>query len=170
MKIISACYGGIQIALLWIIIFFIIILVGVFTIDVYYTNVKAEIAKDAVTMAALSVYKSIDISQLESGDITLNEQIISTFKTYLAKNMKLNNDLSPRPNSIAVSQVEIEEFIIYKKDSNEKFYPDGNVINYKPSLYVKIKYDIEPMLKGIVGHKKTVYTSATADLISDNQS
>lgn len=160
--------GGIAIALLWSIIFFIIVLSCVFVIDMYYVNVKAEIAKDAVTMAALSVYKDIKSDQLESGNVILDENALKTFKIYLAKNMKLNNDLVARTGSVAIGKVEIDQFILYTQSSQEKVYPDGTAINYKPSIYVRIKYNIEPILKGIVGRKKTVYTSATADLIPDN--
>lgn len=158
--------GGIAIIILWSAIFFILLLAGTFVIEIYYTNAKAEIAKDAVTMSALSVYKGIDPSQLSSGEIEVNNQMTNTFKEYLAKNMKLNSDLTARPNSIAVGQVNIDQFIVYKKSSTEQVYPDGSPINYKPSLFVKIKFDIEPMLKGILGNRKTVYSWATADLIN----
>lgn len=167
LKLIKKTEGGIAIVLLWSIIFFIIMLVSTFAIEVYYTNVKAEIVKDAVTMASLSVYKSIDIEQLENGEIIINESIVNTFKEYLAKNLRLNGDLSARPNSIVIGKVEIVDFTIYNRDSIEEFYPNSQPIYYKPSLYVRIKYDIKPMLRGILGNTKTVYTSATADLIPD---
>lgn len=165
-KILKCNNGGIAIVLLWSIIFFIVMLVSVFMLDVYYANVKSEIAKDATTMAALSIYKDIDISQLESGNITVNEDMENTFKTYLAKNLRLNSNLTAMSNSIAIGNVEIVDFLIFGLDSEDTIYPNGQKIHYKPSLYVKIKFDIEPILKGIVGSRKTVYTSATADLIA----
>lgn len=165
MKTLKNNSGGIAIALLWSAVFFIVILISVFMIDVYYANVKAEIAKDAVTMSTLSVYKGIDKGQIESRNITSNDQMLNVFKVYLAKNMKLNDDLTAKAGSIAVGQVYIDEFRVYNQSNTEKTYPDGTDIHYKPSLYVKIKFDIEPILKGVVG-KKTVYTSTTADLIS----
>jgi hypothetical protein len=160
--------GGIAIVLLWSAVFFIVILISVFVLDAYYANVKAEIAKDAVTMSAMSVYKGVDISQIESGNITSTDQMLNAFKEYLVKNMKLNDDLTSKPGSIAVGQVMVEDFRVYNQSDTDKNYPDGTGIHYKPSLYVKIKFDIEPILKGVVG-KKTVYTSATADLIAKNK-
>lgn len=157
--------GGIAIVLLWSAVFFIVILMSVFMLDVYYANVKAEIAKDAVTMSELAVYKGLNMEQIESGSIASNEQVLSVFKIYLAKNMKLNDDLTAKKESIAVGQVSIDDFRIYSQSSTEKTYPDGTDILFKPSVYVRIKFDIDPILKGIVG-RKTVYTSATSDLIA----
>ena len=160
--------GGIAIVLLWSAVFFIVILVSVFMLDVYYANVKAEIAKDSVTMSALSVYKGLDREQIKSGNITSNEQMLNVFKVYLAKNMKLNDDLTSKPGSIAVGQVVVDEFRVYNQSSTEKAFPDGMYISYKPSIYVKIKFDVDPILKGIAG-RKTVYTSAVANLIIGNK-
>ena len=167
LKDIKSNDGGIAIVLLWSIIFFIIMLVSTFAIEVYYMNAKAEMVKDAITMASLSVYKSIDISELESGEIQIDQDIKDTFEEYLTKNLRLNSDLSARPNSIVAGEVEVVDFIIYNKSDNDELYPNNQLIYFKPSLYVRIKYDIKPMLRGILGNTKTVYTSATADLIPD---
>lgn len=167
MKYFKSNNGAIAIVLLWCVIFFIVILLSVFTLEVYYTNVKAEIVKDGLTMSALSVYQGIDIEQIKSGNIEMNQNITNTFEKYLAKNLHLNSDLTSRTNSVIAGQVSIDKFIIYNKDSIDKVYPNGQSIYYKPSLYVKISYDIEPILKGILGGSKRVSTTATADLISN---
>lgn len=156
--------GGIPIVLLWSIVFFVVIILCTFVVERYFLNVKAEVVKDQLTFSALAVYKNIDKSQLQTKNITLTDEMKDTFKKYLIKNMGLNDDLSSKTNSVASGKVEIDYMKIYQINDNEKNYPDGSLIAYKPSLYVRIKYDIEPILKGILGNKKTVYTSAVVEL------
>ncbi len=163
-KLFDSQKGGIPIAILWSIIFFIVIILCTFVIEQYYFNVKAEIIKDQLTFSAMSVYKNINKTQLESKDIVLTQEMKDTFKEYLIKNMQLNDDLSSKTDSVISGKVEIEHMKIYEENSTEKNYPDGSLIGYKPSLFVRIKYDIEPILKGILGAKKTVSTSAVIEL------
>ena len=156
--------GGLPIVLLWSVVFFIVIILCTFVIEWYYMNVKSEVVKDALTFSALSVYKNIEQSQLQNGNLTLTNEMKVTFNKYLAKNLNLNENLSSKENSIIIGKVEIDYMKIYEKDDIEKTYPDGNIIEYKPSLFVRIKYDIEPILKGILGDRKTVTTSAFIEL------
>lgn len=156
--------GGLPIVLLWSVIFFIVVVLCTFVIDWYYMTVKAEVVKDALTFSELSVYKNIDKSAIESGNIELTEEMKATFKSYLAKNLSLNEDLTSKQNSIIIGKVEIDDMKLYKKDAADKIYPDGSLIGYKPSLYVRIKYKIEPILKGILGNEKDVTTSAFVEL------
>ena len=156
--------GGLPIVILWSVVFFIVIILCTFVIEWYYMTVKAEVVKDALTFSTLSVYKDINQSQLQSGDLTLTNEMKTTFNKYLARNLNLNEDLSSKESSIIMSKVEIDYMKIYRKDDIEKTYPNGDVIEYKPSLFVRIKYDIEPILKGILGNRKVVTTSAFIEL------
>lgn len=156
--------GGIPIALLWSILFFIVIISCTFVIEQYYMNVRAEIVKDALTFSALSVYKDIDKGSLDKGSIVLSDQMKNTFKKYLIKNLNLNDNLSSRPNSVVSGNVSIDTMNIYNIDSAVEYYPDGSKIIFKPSLFVRINYQIEPILKGILGNKKNVSTSTVVEL------
>lgn len=119
--------------LLWGLLF-VLIIVCAFTFEKYLINLKAESAKDDITLSNLATYKDINrfalgeepqIFKFENNKTLSNDPSIedtiaafNTFKVYLQKNMKLDTNLNGTSKSIAVGQVNIQKYIIYNVINN----------------------------------------------------
>ncbi|MCX7884660.1 MAG: hypothetical protein N2448_06485 [Caloramator sp.] len=166
--------GAVQIIILSSWILFILIILIMFTLEIYMINIKAERAQDDIVLSNLAVYKDIDLKAL--GDtapvIKISEPMkaFQTFKTYLKKNMYLDENMNGTDRSVAVGNVNIESYIIYNVSGysmqiftyntaannfdetivndvrlNPVFSPSGNRV-VKTSIYTKLSFNVQTFL------------------------
>lgn len=182
--------GAISILVVWLLTLIILISLGI--LEMYLMNTKAEMVQNDIVLSNLATYRDIDKKKL--GDepqvfcFSNPEVALKTFKEYLSKNMNLDSNLVARENSIAKGKVNIKEYIIYNIEGAkaEIYTLNGNSgtfskmiindINSKPiytpnktrvtktSIHATLRFNIEPLLKGIVGERKEVEITADTDI------
>lgn len=182
--------GSIAIVWTWFVMLTIIIFLGV--MEMYFINAKAEMVQNDIVLSNLATYKNIDKKRL--GDepqvfcLSDPEAALKTFKEYLAKNMNLDNNLVARENSVAKGNVIVKDYIIYNVEgtkaevytlnSNTNTFSKATItdINSKPiytpnktrvtktSIHATLRFNIEPIMKGILGATKEVEVTADTDI------
>ena len=129
-------------------IIFIILPLFAVVMERYILYNKVNIIKDAVDIANLAIYNAI-----HTGDAAKNETAITIksemtlYKNIVAKNLKLNADMTPKENSIAEGEVVVEELRAYLF-TNTTFpttCQQGNNIT-RPTIHSVIKVSIKPTL------------------------
>ena len=111
----------------------------------YTISIKAEMIRDAVDMTNMSTYNAMNAAALGKGTVTLEqEQIPDIYQYLLARNLKLEGDLSPEEGSIAEGPVQIESLKAYPGGTGETC-PDGTFIN-RPSVHSCLIIPVKPLL------------------------
>jgi len=114
-------------------------------IEKYIVMNKAQIIRDAVDMTNISTYNAINAGNLGKSIITLDSvEVDSIYRTLLAENLNLNNDLSPKTGSIAEGPVNIDSLLIFTSGF-PTVCPNNNEIN-RPSVHSYITIPVRPSL------------------------
>ena len=120
-------------------------------IEKQIVQLKAAEVTDALQMSCLATYDSLESKALSQAVASYKQtKTEDVFKDFLAANMNLNNDLTPK-NSISVAdgQVRVESIEIFNSDL-PKTCPDGKTIIY-PSVHATIIVPVKPSLyKGTI--------------------
>lgn len=116
-----------------------------FVIEKYVLSVKAQLIKDAADITNLAAYNAIQANNLGSGRIDLDmDKVEEIYSELLAKNLCLNDDLSPRHNSVAEGVVAVKSLAVYT-DGFPHTCPYGTAIE-KPGIHSVITVPVKPML------------------------
>jgi len=126
---------------------------------------KAQAIKDAVDVTNLAAYNAMKIPEKSETKITATiSDIRANYIPMLALNMRLNNDLTPKGDSIAQGKVEIMNITVYPKGMSFPITcPEGGTIR-RPSVHSVIKVPIKPTLYWNIYR---FLTGATGDGIKD---
>lgn len=126
---------------------------------------KAQAIKDAVDITNLAAYNAMKVPEKSETKITATiSDIRNNYIPMLALNMRLNNDLTPKEDSIAQGKVEIVNITVYPKGmSFPTTCPEGGTIR-RPSVHSVIKVPIKPTLYWNIYR---FLTGATGDGIKD---
>ena len=133
-----------------IIIFTMVIIFVIFPVfsvicEKYIVVTEAQSIKDAVDMTNIAVYNTMNNQALGRCVIDFdNEDIIASYKKLLAVNLRLNADLTPKPDSIAEGQVTIDSLICYTDNLPVKCTA-GNVIK-RPTIHSMVTVPVKPVL------------------------
>ncbi|SHJ43553.1 hypothetical protein [Lutispora thermophila] len=147
------------------VIVFVVLPVFSVVFEQYILLLNAQAIKDAVDVTNLAAYNAMKVSDKSETKITADaEDIKNIYKTLLALNMNLNNDLTPKENSIAAGKVEIINVTVYPKGmSFPVTCPKGGTIS-RPSVHSIIKIPIKHTLFWNVYR---FFTGTTDDGIKD---
>lgn len=127
------------------IIIFVILPVFSVVIEKYIIYNKLLAIKDAVDMTNISAYNAINAENLGRNVVTIdNEKIDSLYRYLLARNLNLNSDLSPHPDSIAEGTVNIDSIIIYT-GGFPLTCPGGTEFK-RPAVHSTITVPVKPSL------------------------
>ena len=175
-----------------ILLLYLILCILLFSVDRYLTNAKARKVQTDILLSNLATYGEIDLKLLgkmpQIFSIKSPTNSFMIFKTYLEKNMELDSSLNALDSSMVVGKVTVESYIVYNVTGNKvETYtcdtfnntfslntvadytltqvksPNGVTIT-KTSIYTKIQYFIQPLMKGIVGDKVPLEAEATTDI------
>ncbi|TAH61133.1 MAG: hypothetical protein EWM50_06175 [Gottschalkiaceae bacterium] len=138
------------------VVLFIILPIFSVVFEQYLLLLKGQAITDAIDVTNLAAYNAMDIDAKSEkiivagrnqSEITFTEsRIKDIFKPLLALNMNLNNDLTPKENSIAAGTVEIVEVKIYPAGMSFPIIcPKGGNIT-RPSVHSVIKVPLKPAL------------------------
>lgn len=184
--------GSISIGILLSWFLFIILILLSFSIEIYFVNLRANMVRDDIVLSNLATYKDIDLRAL--GDdpsvfkLSNPKKALSTFKIYLKKNMRLDDNMCGKDNSAAIGQVIIKQYIIYNiSGNNAEIYtydttngefirsvvnditnnpivtPYGTVVK-RTSIHTTLEFQIQTILNGFSGNKRSVKVMADTDI------
>ncbi len=116
MRLVSNKKGSVvtDIVLFAAVVVFVLFPVFAAVVEKYVMLAKGQVLKDAIDMTNVSAYYAMKVTDT-SKTVTIPEQAEAhvIYMELLAKNLRLNDDLTPKENSIAEGPVEIESLIIY---------------------------------------------------------
>lgn len=116
-----------------------------FVIEKYIITNKADMINDTIDLTNIAVYNALDTGAASKKTIDFNEtEVLRIYRSLLAKNLLLNEDLTPKVNSIADGTVILDSIIIYIGNYPLNC-PDGTLIT-RPTIHSRITVPIKPSL------------------------
>ena len=128
------------------IIVFVIFPVFAAVIERYIILNKAQIIRDAVDLANISIYNALDAGDMGKNTVSLDYgNVSSIYRSMLATNLNLNpTNLNPLPNSIADGPVTIDSLVIYT-GGFPVTCPNGTILK-RPSVHSCVIIPVKPSL------------------------
>lgn len=106
---------------------------------------KTQIARDALDMANISVYNSLNTVELGRYDVSFeSDRTMKIYREMLSENLKLDAELKPLLQSIAEDTVSIESVVIYT-GGLPAVCPNGTELS-RPSVHSCVSIPIRPTL------------------------
>jgi hypothetical protein len=133
-----------------IVIFVMIIIFIIFPVfsvicEKYMIVTEAQFIKDSLDMTNLAAYNAMNNEALGRNVIRFDsEEVMELYKKMLAKNLKLNEDLTPTVGSIAEGRVTIDSLICYTENLPVKCL-NGRLIT-RPSIHSVVTVPVRPVL------------------------
>lgn len=139
--------GAIAIALIFLMIFVYIIL-PIFALVVEKEIVKAKAfnIRDSIEISAIATYNSLKTPDLSAAVVNMNDtKAKSIFTSYLARNLKLNADLTPKASGgIVDGKITVDSLVIYY--SGFPITCPGGAIIKRPTIHVQVTIPVKPTL------------------------
>lgn len=111
----------------------------------YLLSCKVQAIKDAVDLSNISAYNAINTGNLGVVSVDFgNAEIAALYRRILSKNLNLNEDLTPKENSIAEDTVTIDSLAGYTSGFPVTC-PDGAIIS-RPAIHGHITVPMKPGL------------------------
>lgn len=153
--------GGISFILIMsLLVIFIIIPVFAVVVEKYIVQLKVFDIKEAIELSSISTYNTVSSESLSGVEVDYdNTKAKSVFENYLAKNLNINSDLSPKGSGIVEGTVTVDSFVIYSSGFPHTC-PNGNNIT-RPSVHAKITVPIKPTI-----YKYTILQALGTDTIN----
>jgi hypothetical protein len=119
-------------------------------VEKYIVNNKIQIIKDAVDMTNISAYNAISTASLGQNQVHFDEnEVEAIYRTLLAENLNLKDDLSPEQNSLADDKVIIDSINVYT-DGMPLTCPNGTAIE-RPTVHSVVIVPVKPDLyRGVI--------------------
>ena len=137
---------GITDIIIWTaVIIFILFPVTSAVLEKYILIIKAQEISDAVDITNVATYNALSAENLSLTNVSFNsEHAMSIYKSILAKNLRLNPDLSPKNDSIAEGSVVVDEVIHYI--SGLPAYCTKGKLLTRPTIHSCITVPVKPSL------------------------
>ena len=125
---------------------FIIFPVWSFIVEKHLINIKSQIMIDAIDAANYSIYTTLDVQNTSKTVMDFNSSLSNAYKTALAKNLKLNDDLTPKEDSVAEGTVIVNSLVVYSSGF-PLTCPNGKTIN-RPTVHAVVTIPINRLYIG----------------------
>ena len=138
--------GGITDIIIWTaVLVFAFFPVASVVFEKYILIVKAQEIKDALDVTNIAAYNALSAESLSSFTVSFdNDSAINIYKGILAKNLRLNADLTPKSDSIAEGCVTVDEIVLYT--SGLPVYCSKGKLLTRPSIHSCITVPVKPSL------------------------
>ena len=132
------------------VVVFVMLPIASAVIEKYIAAVKGQVIKDAVDIANIALYNSLDAVAGGIAETDFNgPEVMVIYKAFLAENLSLNPDLSPKANSVAEGTVVVDELYVYTSGFPLQC-PRGNLIA-RPAVHAVVTVPVRPSLyRGVV--------------------
>ena len=134
-----------QVVLMAALLVFIILPVFSAVIEKYILLEKARVIRDSVDMANLSAYNALSCADLGRVRVEAERsEVLYIYRQILCKNLKLDEDMEPKPGSVAEGRVEILSLEVFTGDF-PAWCHEGETLT-KPSVHSSICVPVRPSL------------------------
>jgi len=124
---------------------FMILPVSAYLLDKCLVLIKAGIIRDSIDMANLSLYDSMKMEDISSCTIGFDQEaLMAIYKSILAENLKLDEDLNPLKGSLSDGPVYIRSIAIYLSGFPCSC-PNGTVLK-RPAVHSVVSVAFKPSL------------------------
>lgn len=133
-----------QIVLMAAMLVFVILPVFSAVIEKYVLMEKARVIRDSVDMTNLSAYNALSGAELGKERVDADRsEILEIYRQILSANLRLCDDLEPKPDSVAEGQVEVVSLEIFSSFPAQ--CPEG-VRFTRPAVHSVIRVPVRPSL------------------------
>jgi hypothetical protein len=147
-KFVKNCKGEATGIILMFVLMFVFVFLPVFAavFEQVLFQIKAADLREGVELSSIATYTAMNAGSLAEVDVNYNAaKLESTFKKYLASNLHLNDDLTPKATGSVISGPitvvgNVPQFIPVGSQC-----PDGNVAT-RPMIHVSLIIPIKPTL------------------------
>lgn len=106
---------------------------------------RGQIMKDAIDISNIATYNALQVPQTSKVIVVPNNvQSLAIYRRLLAKNLNLNDDLTPKADSLADGPVTIDSLLIYS-GSFPVTCPNGNTLN-RTTVHAEVTIPVKPSL------------------------
>ncbi len=139
-----------EIVLMAAMLVFIILPVFSTIVEKYVLMEKARVIRDAADMTNISAYNAISAADLGKTAVDVSHtEVLDIYAQMLGRNLRLEEDMDPRPDSVAEGQVEVLSLVVYS-DGFPATCPEGAAIT-RPTVHSCISVPVKPSLyRGII--------------------
>ncbi|TCT17033.1 hypothetical protein EDC18_101329 [Natranaerovirga pectinivora] len=139
--------GIIEVILFTCIIVFIVFPVFSIVFEKVALDMKADEIKDIIKDATESTFVAlnIDSTSVENIDVDI-ERFKEIFEEYLIINFNLNEDFSPKENSMVDAPVTINKILFYGSEDIPITHPTKEITYNRPFIEIEVLFPIKPHL------------------------
>ncbi len=129
---------------------FIILPVFSTIVEKYVLMEKARVIRDSVDMTNISAYNALSATVLGKAAVDVSHtEALNIYTVMLGRNLKLEGDMDPKPDSIAEERVEVLSLVVYS-NGFPAACPEGAPIT-RPTVHSCIRVPVKPSLyRGII--------------------
>lgn len=114
-------------------------------VEKYIVESKIQIIRDALDITNVSAYNALNASSLGMGNVSVDSEALDQiYKKLLAVNLNLNEDLTPKVNSIVEGRVVVESLMI--RTSGFPYTCPDDMVLTRPGVHSRIVVPIRPSL------------------------
>lgn len=134
-----------QIVLMAAMLIFVIMPVFSAAIEKYILMEKARIIRDSLDMTNISAYNALSSADLGKVGIGAERSgVLEIYRQMLGMNLRLHDDLEPKPDSVAEGRVEVLSLEIYSSGFPAQC-PEGATVT-RPTVHSSICVPVRPSL------------------------
>lgn len=139
-----------EIVLMAAMLVFVIMPVFSAVIEKYVLMEKARVIRDAADMTNISAYNALSAADLGKTAVGMSRtEILDIYREMLGRNLKLDGDMDPKPDSVAEGRVEVLSLEVYTSGFPAEC-PEGVTI-MRPTVHSCINVPVRPSLyRGII--------------------
>ena len=134
-----------QIVLMAAMLIFVIMPVFSAVIEKYILMEKARVIRDSLDMTNISAYNALSSTDLGKVGIGAERsEVLEIYRQILSANLRLHDDLEPKPDSVAEGRVEVLSLEIYSSGFPAQC-PEGATVT-RPTVHSSICVPVRPSL------------------------
>lgn len=138
-------YGVAQVLIIAGVIVFLILPISSVILEKFIILPKAQIIRDVIDISNIATYNALQVPQTSKVIVVPdNAQTLAIYRRLLTKNLNLNDDLTPKTNSLAEGPVTIDSLLIYS-GGFPLMCPNGNTLQ-RNTVHAVITVPVKPSL------------------------
>lgn len=118
--------------------------------DTAFLYARRDAIKQALDYSNMAVYRDLNREKLADGILAIDKTAAQdTFREFLAQNLRLESNLTPRPGSFAAGLVQVVDFRVFNPEDLPNTDGLGNPVN-EVSVYSQIRVPVKPLFSGLL--------------------
>lgn len=125
------------------------VILPIFSVGVEYLrmNILGDTVKEAIDLSATSAYITLSVNRASEVDVSFNaSEFGDVFEEYLKKNLSLNDDLSPKGDSMVDGSIRIVGYNFFLGSALPYTDPETGITYNRPFVDVELILPVKPVL------------------------